>query len=141
MILDILVIDVSPPPLALRVTSPAHHEQNHQQKDHKYPDSDSHELLPSDVVNGGSDGTVVDEVATVWPRGVLGADAAERADLVEASSSVLARRRLAFVDVVLAELAEERAALAQGAVVALLAHAAVFARVGSAIVAVFAALS
>lgn len=72
---------------------------------------------------------------------VVGAEALEAADNVDASAAVLARRRLALVDVDGASIAGESATLTNGSAATFLADAAVFARIGVAIAAVLAAFA
>lgn len=73
--------------------------------------------------------------------GVDEAQVLEAADDVDASASVLARRRLAFVDVDGTSVASESTALADGSRATFFADAAIFARIGIAVAAVLAAFA
>ena len=74
-------------------------------------------------------------------RGVGRAQTLEAADDVDASSSVVARIGLAFVDVQAAQLSSEASALADWSGGTFLADSAVFARIGIAVAAVLAAFA
>lgn len=73
--------------------------------------------------------------------GVERTETLEAADNVDASAAVLARRRFAFVDVYGTRVACKSAAFANRPGASLLADAAIFARIGVAITAVFAAFA
>ena len=117
-------------------------EEQGQEEDDRGRHHNAHQLFYGDGMLAGDDQIVFQRrIGAVVTARVGWAQALEAADDVDASASVVARIRLALVDVDAAQGAGEAAAFADGRRRSLLAEAAVFARIRVAVAAVLAAFA
>jgi len=129
-----LVVDVvGAHPGSLRSDPPEGDEYDDEQDVEQHRDTDPHEMIPRNVEVVGYDGRGKGRVAAVQTGHVRRADASIGADLVDAGAAVGARVCVALIHIGLATITRETLALADWAVVALLAHAPVVARIRAAI--------
>ena len=122
---------------------PAADGQDDDKNESGEPDSETDDFQQREIVQqvGSNQIVLKGKFGAVMAGDVVGAEALEAADNVDASAAVLARRRLAFVDVDRTGIASESAALTDRPATTFLADAAVFTRIRIAIAAVFAALA
>lgn len=123
----------------LAAADQADQEDESNEADHESDNLQQREIVEEQV--GGDEIVLESQLRAVMAGGVDEAQVLEAADDVDASASVLARRRLAFVDVDGTSVASESTALADGSRATFFADAAIFARIGIAVAAVFAAFA
>ena len=129
---------------ALVLPPPAADWQDDQEDESSKTDNETDNLQKRQIVQEQirSDQIVLKgQFRAIMASNIGWAQALEAADYVDASATVLARRRFTFVDVDRTCVARESTALADGSTTTFFADASIFARIGIAITAVFAAFA